>query len=76
MRIAYRVVAYLVALEVVIQAAAIAFAVFGLAKWIQDGGVMDKATVESGSAQFTGLIGFPVHGINGQKIIPALACFC
>lgn len=25
---------------------------------------MDKATAESGSAQFTGLIGFPIHGIK------------
>lgn len=37
MRTAYRFLAYLVTLEVMIQAAAISFAVFGLGKWIQDG---------------------------------------
>ena len=75
MRIAYRVVAYLVALEVVIQAAAIAFAVFG---WPSGSRRRGDGQSHSGkrSAQFTGLIGFPVHGINGQMIIPALACFC
>lgn len=73
MRTAYRVLAYLVALEVVIQAAAIAFAMFGLAKWIGEGGVLDKATLESGSLNFTGVVGFPVHGINGQYLVPLIA---
>jgi hypothetical protein len=73
MRTAYRVLAYLIALEVVVQAAAIAFAVFGLGKWVEDGGVLDKAAMESESINFTGLIGFIVHGINGQLVIPAIA---
>src|SRR4051812_29570215 len=37
MKGAYRVFGYLIAAEVVIQAAAIALAVFGLSKWIEDG---------------------------------------
>jgi hypothetical protein len=41
MRTTYRVLAYLVALEVAVQAAAIAFAVFGLGLWIEDGGTLD-----------------------------------
>lgn len=70
MRTAYHVLAYLIALEVVIQAAAISFAVFGLGKWITDGGVMDKATMESHSAEFPGVIGFAIHGFNGQNVVP------
>lgn len=73
MKTAYRVLAYLIAAEVVIQAAAIAFAMFGLGKWIDGGGVLDKATTESHSANFTGIIGFVVHGINGQYVVPLLA---
>lgn len=73
MRTAYRVLAYLLALEVIIQAAAISFAVFGLGKWIQDGGVLDKATMESESAGFTGVVGFMIHGLNGQFLVPLIA---
>ena len=73
MRAAYRVLAYLLALEVVVQAAAIAWAVFGLSTWIEDGGVLDKAGMESDSTAFDGVLGFAVHGINGQMIVPAIA---
>ena len=73
MRSTYRVLAYLVAIGVAVQAAAIAFAFFGLGRWIQDGGVLDKATMESEGAGFTGVLGFAVHGINGQMVIPAIA---
>ena len=73
MKSVYRVLAYLVAFEVVIQAAAIAFAMFGLVRWIDEGGVLDAAAIESGSVEFTGVIGFPVHGINGQMVIPLIA---
>jgi hypothetical protein len=73
MKSVYRVLAYLVALEVVIQAAAIAFAIAGLGKWISEGGVLDAAAMESESTQFTGIAGFMVHGINGQMIVPLIA---
>ncbi len=73
MRTTYRVLAYLVALGVAVQAAAIAYAYFGLGKWIEDGGVLDKATMESEGAGFTGVLGFAVHGINGQMVIPVIA---
>lgn len=72
MRTAYRVLAYLLALEIIIQAAAISFAVFGLGRWIQDGGVLDKATMKSESAGFTGVVGFMIHGLNGQFIVPLI----
>ena len=55
MRATYRVLAYLLALEVVVQAAAIAWAVFGLSTWIEDGGVLDKAGMESEGTAFDGV---------------------
>ncbi|HET6259014.1 hypothetical protein [Pseudonocardia sp.] len=73
MKTVYRVLAYLVALAVVIQAATIAFAVFGLLKWIDDGGVLDRAATRSGPDSFTGASGFVAHGTNGQMIVPILA---
>jgi hypothetical protein len=73
MKSVYRVLAYLVALEVVIQAAAIAYAVAGLGTWIQQGGVLDAAAMESETTEFTGVAGFMVHGLNGQMIVPLIA---
>src|SRR5680860_1489923 len=73
MKSAYRVLAYLIALGVVVQAASIAFALFGLTKWIEEGGTLDKAAMESDSITFTGVVGFPIHFINGQMLIPLLA---
>jgi hypothetical protein len=72
MRAAYRVLAYLVALEVVVQAATIAYAIFGLGKYIDEGGVVDKAAQESGPG-FPEVIGFIIHGINGQFGVPLFA---
>jgi hypothetical protein len=71
MRVAYRVVAYLIAAAVVVQAAAIAFGVFGLTKWIDDGATLDKSSIDD--ASFTGESGFTIHAVNGQTVIPALA---
>ena len=73
MKSVYRVLAYLIALEVVIQAAAIAFAIAGLGKWIMEGGVLDAAAMESESTGFTEEVGFMIHGINGQMIVPLIA---
>ena len=72
MRTVYRVLAYLVALEVVVQAAAIAWALFGLSAWIEGGGVLDAAAMEA-EPQFDGVVGFMVHGLNGQMIVPVVA---
>ena len=73
MRTAYRVFAYIIAAEVVIQAAAVAFAISGLFNWIdKDGGTLDKAAIES-DVEFTGVVGFIIHGINGMMLIPLIA---
>ena len=72
MKSVYRVLAYLIALEVVIQASAIAFAIAGLGTWIQAGGVLDAAAMET-DIGFTGEAGFMIHGMNGQMLVPLIA---
>jgi hypothetical protein len=71
-RTTYRVLAWILALEVVVQAAAIAWALFGLTAWIDGGGVLDAAAIEA-EVQFDGVVGFMVHGMNGTMIVPAVA---
>jgi heme A synthase len=73
MRTVYRVLAYIVAAEVVIQAMAMVFAIAGLFKWIEAGGVLDKAVTESNQSPFSEAVGFEVHAMNGMLIIPAIA---
>ncbi len=73
MRSAYRVLASLVAGLVVVQAFAIAWAVAGLGKWVQDGNTFDKAAFESDDTSFDGIVGFMIHGINGMMLIPLVA---
>src|SRR5690242_21134677 len=70
----YRFFAYLIAVEVVVQAAAIAFALFGLGKWVEDdGGVLNKAVLDADKGpDFTGVVGFAIHGMNGMMIIPLI----
>ena len=71
MRTVYRVLAFLLAIEVVIQAMAIAYAIAGLGKWVaDDGGVLNKQVLDSESADFPGAGGFAAHFINGTTIIP------
>lgn len=70
----YRVLAYLIALEVVLQAAAIAFGMAGLAHWVHDEGhTATRATFEEGGPHYTGEAGFSLHGVNGSLVIPILA---
>lgn len=73
MRGAYRILANLIALLVVVQAAAIAYAVAGLGIWVEDGGVLDKAAMEADEAPFDEVVGFMVHGMNGMMLIPLIA---
>ena len=46
MRTAYKVLAYLVAAEVAIQAMVMVWGIAGLGKWVDGGGVLDKAVFE------------------------------
>lgn len=65
MRTAYRVLAYLVAVGVAVQAASIAVGTFGLLNDIDSGAVAAKSYEENA--------GFAVHGAAGQIVIPLLA---
>jgi hypothetical protein len=62
------------AAEVVVQAAAMVYAIAGLGIWVdRDGGVLDKAAFESGESLFPEMVGLMVHGMNGMMVIPLLA---
>lgn len=73
MRTVYKVFAYLIAAEVVVQAMAMVYAIAGLGKWVDGGGVFDKAVMESDEMPFPEIVGIIVHGINGSMVIPVIA---
>lgn len=74
MRKTFQVLAYALTIEVVIQAMAIAYALFGLGKWVEDdGGVLNKTVLDADKGpEFSGVGGFAIHGINGTMLIPIL----
>ncbi|GAC1608253.1 MAG: hypothetical protein NVS3B26_04410 [Mycobacteriales bacterium] len=71
MRRTYQVLAYVLVAEVIVQAMAIATALAGLGKWIDDGHTLTKAVQES-HPRFAGALGFPIHAINGEMLIPLI----
>ena len=77
MKTVHKVLAYLIAIEVMIQAALIAFAVAGIGVWVmEEGGALDEAAFEAifeGELSFTGVAGMVFHGMNGMMVIPLLA---
>jgi hypothetical protein len=73
MRRIYLTIAWIIAGGVVVQAASIAFGFGGMVHYVQGGGVIDKAIIESRQATFTGDLGFPIHGIVGGMVIPLAA---
>lgn len=73
MKSVYKVFAYIVALGVIVQAMAMVFAVAGLGKWVEEGGVFDQAVMESEESPFPEVIGFAIHGIGGTMVIPIIA---
>jgi hypothetical protein len=73
MRTAYKVLAYLVGAEVAVQAMVMVWFIAGLGKWVEGGGVLDKAAMESEGTPFPQVAGVIAHGINGFFVIPGLA---
>jgi hypothetical protein len=77
MRTAYKVLAYIVAAEVAIQAMVMVWAIAGLGVWVDGGGVFDKSVIEgsigSGAMPFPQVLGILVHGINGTFVVPGIA---
>jgi heme A synthase len=73
MRKLYTGLAWIVAGAVVVQAASIAFAFGGMLNLVSEGGVVDKALLESFQAGGVGELGFMIHGIVGAGLIPLIA---
>ncbi|WP_188190339.1 hypothetical protein [Nonomuraea sp. SYSU D8015] len=73
MKNVYKVLAYLVMIEVAVQAAMVVWADAGFGKWIAEGGVADKTLAESGEAPFPEFLGLMIHGMNGMIVIPVIA---
>lgn len=73
MRRSFTAIAWSLVAAVVVQAAAIAFAFGGVLNRVAEGGVVDKAVLESGGAGGRGELGFWIHGIVGAGVIPLLA---
>jgi len=74
MRSAYKYLAHTIAGLVAVQAAVMVFAVAGLYIWVSDGNSLTESTLTADEPpDFTGAIGFMLHGIMGMTLIPLLA---
>ena len=77
MKRAYQILAALLAVEVVLQAMAMAYGTAGLFHWVdKDGGVLNHTVVknfEDNPPDFNGVGGFAFHGINGFMVTPLIA---
>jgi hypothetical protein len=73
MRRAYRVLAFLIAVEVIVQAMMIATGVAGLDHWIEHDHATVTKHVLDNSPSFSGSFGFTIHAINGEMLIPLFA---
>jgi len=75
MKAVYRGLALAVAALVMLQAAFIAYAVFGLSKWVrEDGGTLDASVFTEGSTvEVGGEVGFMLHALSGTFLIPLVA---
>ena len=71
MKQAYRILNYLLSLEVLIQAAVIAWYAFGVYKYADDNGSISHHQLEDGG--FDGHAGAVIHAVNGFMIIPFIA---
>lgn len=67
MRFTYRVLAYLVAVGVAVQAAAIALGFFTIVHEVEDGAVVTS------DYEFESNLGLVTHGMVGLMVIPAIA---
>ena len=74
MRAAYLWLARLITLLVVVQAMSIAWAYFGVQQYlVKDGGTLDKAAIESNTLDFPGAMGFDIHAMAGERVLPVVA---
>lgn len=77
MRKAYRILADIIAVGVVVQSMAMVWAIAGLFHWIDSGGgSLDSAVLDSWDddpPDFQGAVGFMIHGMVGTMVIPVIA---
>jgi hypothetical protein len=71
MKQVYRVLAFLVAAGVAVQAASISYGMFGLIKWIEGGGTLDQSTELTPA--LGGYAGFSWHATGGIFILPVIS---
>ncbi len=69
MKVAYRVLAGLVQVIVVLQAAFIAYGLFGLGHWVDQGNDLTKGAMESDTSKITGGTGLEAHGLGAIAIV-------
>ena len=70
---AFRILAFLVAALVMVQAASMVWAVAGLGIWVEEGNDFTSELMESEETPFTEVAGFMIHGMNGMMLIPLVA---
>lgn len=73
MKAAYRALACLVLILVMVQAADLAFGFFGVGAWVENGHDLTKSSLEDNSSGITGEAGLALHSIIGQFLIPLVA---
>jgi hypothetical protein len=72
MKLAYRIIAYVISLGVALQAASIALAFSGLSAWISGGNTVTRAVLTAETGGFPGQGGLGFHEVLGMMIMPVL----
>jgi hypothetical protein len=74
MRKTYQILATIIPILVLVQAATVAFGISKIFTWVSEGGVLDKAALEADDADFGGALpALIAHGMNGMILIPLVA---
>jgi hypothetical protein len=69
----FRVLSFIIAGLVVVQATSMVWAVAGLGIWVEEGNDFTSELFESDETPFTEVAGFMIHGMNGMMLIPLIA---
>jgi hypothetical protein len=72
MKSTYRILAYVIAGLVVVQAALIVYSFSALDKYISDGATITPAIWNATNASFPGTVGFALHWFDGVMFIPVV----
>ena len=69
MKATYRILAVLIPVLVLVQAASIAFEMFGLGAWVDKGHTLTKSVLESDTSPVTGGAGGAIHGLGAIALV-------